>query len=77
MVTTPLDRLHEKVQQASAELTSLKKDRDKLLAEVDLMREENRRARRVLREHQELLTERTKVQQKLEQLMEKFDRLKV
>jgi FtsZ-binding cell division protein ZapB len=72
-----LDRLHEKVQQVSAELTSVRKDHERLTAEADLMREESRRARRVLREHEEMLKERAELQERLEVLLEKLDKLKI
>lgn len=72
-----LDRLSEKVKQAAAELSALKKERERLAAEVELMREENRRSRKILREHQELLAERVKIKERLEGLIEKLHKLKV
>ncbi len=77
-MTAPLlDRLQEKVLQAASELTAVKKERDRLLAEVQLMQEESRRARKLLRQHGELLEERKKTQAKLERLLEKLNSLKV
>lgn len=77
-MTAPLlDRLQEKVLQAASELTAVKKERDRLLAEVQLMQEESRRARKLLRQHGELLEERKKTQAKLERLLEKLNGLKV
>jgi len=77
MVKSTLERLHEKVTEAAAQLQSSKKERERLAAEVKLMQDESRRARKVLRQYDELLKERKKVQEKLEQLLEKLDQLKI
>ncbi len=77
-MTAPLlDRLQEKVLQAASELVSVKKERDRLLAEVQLMQEESRRARKLLRQYGELLEERKRTQAKLERLLEKLNNLKI
>ncbi|HRY30131.1 MAG TPA: hypothetical protein P5079_08870 [Elusimicrobiota bacterium] len=77
-MTKPLlERLAEKSLEAAKQLTDAKKDRERLLAELELTREESRRARRILREYDELLKERKKVQQKLEQMLKKLDGLMV
>ena len=72
-----LDRLYEKVQQVTTEVSALKKERERLLAEIHLMQEENRRARKLAREHQELLAERQKLRDRLEKLLDKLDKMKV
>jgi FtsZ-binding cell division protein ZapB len=65
MAVPLLDRLQEKVQAASSELVSLRKERERLQGEVGLMQEESRRARRILREYQELLAERKNLRKDL------------
>lgn len=77
MAPSLLDRLQTKVEQVSSELTSAKKERKRLEAEVELMQEENRRARRLLREHEELVKERTVLKTKLQKLWEKLDKLRL
>lgn len=77
MASPLLDRLQQKVQQASTELLSLKKDRERLQAEVDLMKEENRRARRLSREHQEITIERDKIKTKLQHILQNLEKLKI
>jgi regulator of replication initiation timing len=77
MARSLLVQLSQKVHQASSELVSLKKERERLLAELDLIREENRKSRRILREYGELIQERSKIKEKLSVLLEKLDRLKV
>lgn len=72
-----LDRLEERVREAASQLQSSKKERERLMAEVKLMQDESRRARKVLRQYDELLKERKKVQEKLEGLLEKLDQLKI
>lgn len=72
-----IQRLQEKVQAAVLEISSTRKDRDRLAAELELIRAENRRARRVLREHAELVDERHKIKEKLEGLNEKLSQLGV
>lgn len=72
-----LDRLEERVKDAAAQLQTAKKERERLQAEVKLMQDESRRARKVLRQYDELLKERKKVQEKLEGLLEKLDQLKI
>lgn len=69
-----LTRLQEKVSQAAHEVSSLRKERERLGAELELMREENRKARRVLREHNELITERKKLKEKLNIIIQKFNK---
>lgn len=77
MPSPQLDRLNDKVQQVVTQLVSIKKERERLLVEIELMKEENRRSRRVLREHQELLSERDKLKDRLEKLFQKLEKLKV
>lgn len=72
-----LNRLSDRVQQAASTITALKKERERLLAEINLIQEESRRSRRLIREHQELLAERGRLKLKLERLLEKLDKLKV
>jgi FtsZ-binding cell division protein ZapB len=75
--STVLLRLNEKIQQAASVIDTLKKERERLLAEVTLMQEENRRSRKLLREHQQLLSERERLRSRLEKLLKKLDSLKV
>jgi hypothetical protein len=72
-----LTRLQERVKQAAVELVSVKKERTRLAAELDLIRSENKRARRVLREHSELIQDREKLKERLQKLLENLDKLKV
>ena len=62
---------------ATVEIHNLRKERERLLAEVALMDDESRRARRLIREHGELLAERQKMRERLEKIMAKLDQLKV
>jgi hypothetical protein len=48
-----------------------------LEAELALMTEENRRARRLLREHGELIEERQKLRARVEKALSKLDKLRV
>jgi len=77
MAAPLLTQLYEKVQRAAAEISTLRKERESLTAEIALMEEENKRARRVLREHQELMAERERLKEKLERLMHKLEQLRV
>ena len=67
----------ERVRQAVAEIHNLRKDQEKLTAELGLIQEENRRARRLLREHEELVAERSRLRERLERILGKLDKLKV
>jgi len=72
-----LDTLSHKINQAAHELASLRKDRDRLTAELELMRGENRRARKVLREHGELVVERKRVQEILARIIDKLNQARI
>lgn len=72
-----LTKLAEKVRLATVEIHNLRKERERLLAEVALMDDESRRARRLIREHGELLAERHKTRERLEKILSKLDQLKV
>jgi FtsZ-binding cell division protein ZapB len=71
------NRLAEKVRQAVAEIHDLRKEKERLEAELALMTEENRRARRLLREHGELIEERQKLRARVEKALSKLDKLRV
>jgi predicted RNase H-like nuclease (RuvC/YqgF family) len=77
MPSAVLQHLHERIRAAAAVVSAQKKEREKLEAEVVLMREESRRSRQVLREHRELLAERERLKGRLERLYKKLDDLKV
>jgi hypothetical protein len=77
MPSSLLAPLQDKIHLAAAQLVALKKERDTLAAELALIREENRRARKILREHAELCSERDKIKAKLEVLSKKLHQLKV
>ena len=62
---------------ATLEIHNLRKERERLLAEVALMDDESRRARRLIREHGDLLAERQKMRERLEKILTKLDQLKV
>lgn len=72
-----LTKLGEKVRQATGEIHHLRKERERLQAELALMDEENRRARRLLREHGEMVEERDRLRSRLEKIVDKLDRLKI
>lgn len=72
-----LTKLAEKVRQATGEIHHLRKERERLQAELALMDEENRRARRLLREHGEMVEERDRLRSRLEKILDKLDRLKI
>lgn len=72
-----LTKLAEKVRLATVEIHNLRKERERLLAEVALMDDESRRARRLIREHGEMLAERQKTRERLEKILSKLDQLKV
>jgi FtsZ-binding cell division protein ZapB len=72
-----LTKLAEKVRQATGEIHHLRKERERLQAELALMDEENRRARRLLREHGEMVEERDRLRTRLEKIVDKLDRLKI
>lgn len=55
----------------------MRKERERLQAELTLMGEESRRARRLLREHGELVEERERLRSRLEKILDKLDRLKI
>jgi hypothetical protein len=77
MPSSLLAPLQDKIQLATAQLVALKKERDTLAAELALIREENRRARKILREHAELCSERDKIKVKLEVLSKKLHQLNI
>ena len=77
MPAVTISRLSQRVQQACAELVSMRKEKERLNAELELIRVENRRARRVLREYGDLLDERKKTKEKLELLLQKLNQLHV
>ncbi len=72
-----LTKLAEKVRQATGEIHQLRKERERLQAELTLMDEESRRARRLLREHGALVEERERLRARLEKILDKLDRLKI
>ncbi|MBK6880658.1 MAG: cell division protein ZapB [Elusimicrobia bacterium] len=72
-----LTKLAEKVRQATGEIHHLRKERERLQAELTLMGDESRRARRLLREHGELIEERERLRSRLEKILDKLDRLKI
>jgi len=74
MASHLLTRLTEKVRQAATEIHHLRKERERLLAEVALMQEESQRARRLVRDHEELLRDREGWRVRLEKILEKIDR---
>lgn len=76
-MSASLNRLQEKVGLAVATIASLRKEKERLEAEVSMMQDESRRARKLLREHQQLLSERGKLKTRLERLMKKLETLKV
>jgi FtsZ-binding cell division protein ZapB len=77
MASPLLTKLAEKVRLATLEIHNLRKERERLLAEVALMDDESRRARRLIREHGDLLAERQKMRERLEKILTKLDQLKV
>ncbi len=77
MANPSLTKLYSKVQKVLLEINSLKKDRQKLLAELELVHEESRKSRRVLRNYEDLIKERSTLKQKIEQLVQKLDKLSV
>ncbi|MBL0349559.1 MAG: cell division protein ZapB [Elusimicrobia bacterium] len=77
MANALLHRLTEKVRQAVAEIHGLRKEKERLEADVALMTEENRRARRLLREHGELIEERQRLRARIEKALSKLDKLRV
>lgn len=77
MASPLLTKLAEKVRLATLEIHNLRKERERLLAEVALMDDESRRARRLIREHGDLLGERQKMRERLEKILAKLDQLKV
>ncbi|MBL0058101.1 MAG: cell division protein ZapB [Elusimicrobia bacterium] len=72
-----LNKLADKVRLAAAEIHHLRKERERLTAELALMEEESRRARKLLRAHDDLLAERKKTRERLEKILAKLDGLKV
>ncbi len=74
MASALLLKLAEKIRLAAAEIHTLRKDRERLMAEVALMEEESRRARKLLREHGDLLVEREKTRVRLEKIIGKLDK---
>lgn len=77
MANALFNRLTEKVRQAVAEIHALRKEKERLEADVALMTEENRRARRLLREHGELVEERQRFRARIEKALSKLDKLRV
>lgn len=69
-----VNQLSEKVRLAAAEIQNLHKDKERLAAELALMQEENRRARRLFREHEVLIGERNKIRTRLEKLMARLEK---
>lgn len=77
MANALLNRLSDKVRLALAEIHALRKDKERLEAELTLMGEENRRARRLIREHEELTAERERLRARVEKVVDKMNRLRL
>lgn len=77
MATSLLEQLQQKITLAASEIVSLRKESKRLSTEVELMQEENRRSRRVIRDYDELVKEREALKAKLEKILEKIDKLRI
>jgi chromosome segregation ATPase len=75
--SSPIQRLSEKIQLAASTISTLRKERERLEAEVSLMQEESRRARKLLKDHQKLLADRERMKTRLERLLKKLNALRV
>jgi FtsZ-binding cell division protein ZapB len=77
MSTPILLKLQEKIQAAAITIDALKKERDRLEAQVGMMREESLRSRKIISAHRRLLSERDRMRMRMESLLKKLSTLKV
>lgn len=70
-------KLAEKVRLVVVELHGLRKENERLATELALVQEENRRARRLIREHEELKAEKARLRGRLEKVFSKLDKMKL
>ncbi len=72
-----VNRLADRVRQAVTVVHDLRKEKERLTSELALMTEENRRARRLLQEHEDLVAERQRLRERLEKVVQKLGKLKI
>lgn len=75
MTSPQIEKLRLRVQEVSEELFGLRHRLEQELEEKRLMEEENLRARRILRRHEELLAERRRLKEKIRHLLDRLDTL--
>jgi FtsZ-binding cell division protein ZapB len=72
-----LEILENKVRQAAGQLASLKDEKQKLLAEIRFLEEENKRTAELIRENESLREEKKTVATRLEKVVKRINSLKI
>lgn len=72
-----LEALKSKVEEAIRQLKHLKEDRRSLLTEIEILREENERARRLMRENEALRRIQLRFKTRLERIATKISQMDV
>ncbi len=67
-----IDLLEKKVRQAAQEIVSLRQERDKLKAELEFLRAEQKRIQHVITENESLRDERRSVSVRIEKILRKI-----
>ena len=72
-----LELLEKKVLEAANQLTALKEERQKILAELAFLEEENKRTRDLIRENDALREEKRAVASRIEKVLKKLKSLNI
>lgn len=72
-----LETLEKRVRQAAEQLAVLKDEKQKLLAEIKFLEEENERTKGLIRENESLREEKKTVATRIEKVIKKINSLKI
>jgi hypothetical protein len=72
-----LETLEKKVQQAAEQLTTLREERQKLLSEIQFLKEENSRTQQLIRKNDTWQDEKKSVSHRIEKILKKINSLKI
>jgi FtsZ-binding cell division protein ZapB len=72
-----LETLESRVRQAAEQLAVLKDEKQKLLAEIKFLEEENERTKGLIRENESLRDEKKTVAARIEKVIKKINSLKI
>ena len=69
--------LGKKVNELLKQISSLKRENEKLCSEIKYIETENSRAKKILQEHKSLSDEKLFIRKRIDDIMSKFERLKI